>query len=468
MANLSASDINLIKKASTGDTTAFGALITRYQGLVYSLAYMHIGRFADAEDIAQEVFIKAFRHLEQLRQPERFVAWLKQMTANECKMWRRRQHPCLSLEASENTSPHTRQAMQRWREEEKARELHQALQALSARSRLVITLHYLSELSHAEIANLLDLTANAVSQQIHRARQQLRGLLLEQMEDGKLMKKLPESFTQEVLARVSLCPISDSEFVTPTGNAEGTSETQGLALRLGASGPDAVFVTLWMKRDDLAAINPGLARPGETSGLAKAQAYDDLQQTLQAFGIGLKQIVLRLVGANHCLADAEFVHGCTTTTVELRASDALCLARCMQAPVFAEAVLADKANVIEGDVVPNENWGDAKTQEIKLNATHQLGILSNKAYEIGLSPEAMLDTVRYHVDEAAGVVRLWLEALPEKERTLPLESCRSGIDLLFEQARENWQHDLGRDGKHYRAYYAMLGDDARMRIVPAE
>ena len=86
---MQATDSELVQLTHAGDTASFGELVRRYQGLIYGLAYHRIGNFADAQDIAQEAFVKAFRRLDQLDQPERFAAWLKTIAANECRMWLR-------------------------------------------------------------------------------------------------------------------------------------------------------------------------------------------------------------------------------------------------------------------------------------------------------------------------------------------------------------------------------------------
>ncbi len=85
-------DEELVKRALGGEAESFGKLIQRYQGAVQGVAYHLTGSFEDAEDIAQEAFITAYLKLRQLRHPEKFAAWLRQITLNCCKMWIRKRN----------------------------------------------------------------------------------------------------------------------------------------------------------------------------------------------------------------------------------------------------------------------------------------------------------------------------------------------------------------------------------------
>ena len=79
----------LIQKCLSGDAAAFGILVDKYKEGIYALAYTKLGNFHDAQDVTQEVFIKAYEKLGMLRQWDSFYAWLYSITSNTCKMWRR-------------------------------------------------------------------------------------------------------------------------------------------------------------------------------------------------------------------------------------------------------------------------------------------------------------------------------------------------------------------------------------------
>ena len=70
-------DAQLVKMAVEGDARAFEALVGKYQGIVYGYAYHNTGSFADAQDLAQDVLLQAYRKLEDLKDPSRFAGWLR-------------------------------------------------------------------------------------------------------------------------------------------------------------------------------------------------------------------------------------------------------------------------------------------------------------------------------------------------------------------------------------------------------
>ena len=80
-------DGHLIQKCLNVDSTAFGYLVDEYRAGVYAHAYAKLRNFHDAEDIAQEVFIKAYEKLHTLKRWDNFSAWLYSITSNLCKMW---------------------------------------------------------------------------------------------------------------------------------------------------------------------------------------------------------------------------------------------------------------------------------------------------------------------------------------------------------------------------------------------
>jgi RNA polymerase sigma-70 factor (ECF subfamily) len=83
-------DTELVIQALQGDKEAFGKLVDRYQGAVYGLCFHLVGNFADAQDLAQEAFVRAYLDLHQLREPSKFASWLYRVTMNVCKMWLRK------------------------------------------------------------------------------------------------------------------------------------------------------------------------------------------------------------------------------------------------------------------------------------------------------------------------------------------------------------------------------------------
>ncbi len=84
----------VIDKCLNGDAAAFGLLVDKYKAYIYALAYSKLGNFHDAEDITQEVFIKAYTKLRTLKRWDKVLAWLYSITSNLCKdFWRKKIHP---------------------------------------------------------------------------------------------------------------------------------------------------------------------------------------------------------------------------------------------------------------------------------------------------------------------------------------------------------------------------------------
>src|SRR5215210_2017541 len=94
-------DSDLITRAAGGDAAAFQALVERHRSMVYRVAYQFAGNHYDAEDIAQEVFIKVYRSLDRFRQDAQLTSWMYRIVMNACIDYRRRHSPAASAPFSE-------------------------------------------------------------------------------------------------------------------------------------------------------------------------------------------------------------------------------------------------------------------------------------------------------------------------------------------------------------------------------
>ena len=84
-----------VARAWDGDKAAYGALVARYQGHVYGLAYSFVGNWEEAQDIAQETFVRAYCHLHQLEDPARFAPWLRRVAFSIAMSWLKAYRPQL-------------------------------------------------------------------------------------------------------------------------------------------------------------------------------------------------------------------------------------------------------------------------------------------------------------------------------------------------------------------------------------
>jgi RNA polymerase sigma-70 factor (ECF subfamily) len=171
-----------IKQARAGDQVAFGRLVTAYQTPVYNLSYRMLGNASEAEEAAQEAFLRAYMHLRSYDPNRPFRSWLLSIASHYCiDRLRRRRITWLSFEdeiaaperlASDRPRPEA-EVMQQEREEY----IQQLLAALSPTDRAAITLRYWYDYSYEEIAEALNLTVSAVKSRLHRTRRALAKII---------------------------------------------------------------------------------------------------------------------------------------------------------------------------------------------------------------------------------------------------------------------------------------------------
>jgi RNA polymerase sigma-70 factor (ECF subfamily) len=160
----------LARRATGGDGGAFEALIRRYQRRVQGFAYQHLHDPDEAQDVAQEVFVRLYRALARYDEARPFEPWFWKLAANVCLNYARKRVPSPSSEAGE----------ERWGGVPAATsDLEEALADLDPASRLALLLHYYAGLSLEEVAAALGLGIPALKSRMHRARAMLRRALVE-------------------------------------------------------------------------------------------------------------------------------------------------------------------------------------------------------------------------------------------------------------------------------------------------
>ena len=169
--------IMLVERATQGDTTAFGELVTQHWRFVYTICLSQVGHAAEAEDLTQEVFVRVSHDLAGLRAPDKFVPWLRQVTRNVYRMWRRRQRATSApLDAiAELDDP---AAAARLRRSELGEIVRAMLAQVSPISREVLALHYLAGYSEAELALALGVAPATIKSRLQEAREQAKRKLL--------------------------------------------------------------------------------------------------------------------------------------------------------------------------------------------------------------------------------------------------------------------------------------------------
>jgi RNA polymerase sigma-70 factor (ECF subfamily) len=173
-----------IQEAAAGDKEAFARLVENYQAAVYNLAYRMLGNAGDAEDAAQETFLRAYSRLRSYDPARKFSSWLLAIAAHYCIDRLRRRRWTLSLEDIPfgrrfSTGREPEREMER---EEEREEIRRLLERLQPDYRLVVILYYWNDLSCHQIGEVMGLGEGAVKSRLHRARMVLAQGLREKRE----------------------------------------------------------------------------------------------------------------------------------------------------------------------------------------------------------------------------------------------------------------------------------------------
>jgi RNA polymerase sigma factor (sigma-70 family) len=175
------SDTEIIQQILRGGEHGYAILLQRYRARVYSLTLRIIGKREDAEEAAQDAFIRAFRALERFEQRARFSTWLYRITYNVALDYvqRKRKHEVSSLEEeNEEADDSIIPADMRLEHEELRRAVVQALDTLRPEYATVLSLFYLHDQGYDEITEITGLPLGTVKNRLHRARSILRSTVL--------------------------------------------------------------------------------------------------------------------------------------------------------------------------------------------------------------------------------------------------------------------------------------------------
>ncbi len=177
-------DAELIRKSLDGELAAFNTIVWRWQPAIYRFALRFLGDSEDARDVTQKIFIKVYKSLRSLHDPERFSAWIYRIAVNMCKDERKRhrKHEFLPIEnidknasrAHAPSAPDRNSPAERMHREDLQRLLNDALARLPEAQRTVIIMKEFQELKFREIAEILGISENTVKSRMYYGLDALR------------------------------------------------------------------------------------------------------------------------------------------------------------------------------------------------------------------------------------------------------------------------------------------------------
>lgn len=169
-------DVLSVARCLRGDSSAFEAIVRRYERVLFSVAHRMLGNYEDARDATQNAFVRAYEGLDTYDPERRFFSWIYRIAVNECLNARRARRPGEALpdqlEAAEADGP-----FRIVETVELSQSIDVALVRLSEEHRLVVVLRHFAELSYTEISEAIGVPEKTVKSRLFEARQRLGELL---------------------------------------------------------------------------------------------------------------------------------------------------------------------------------------------------------------------------------------------------------------------------------------------------
>jgi RNA polymerase sigma factor (sigma-70 family) len=196
----------LVLRAQRGDVEAFAVLVRRYQGMAVGYAYAQLGDFHLAEDAAQEAFIDAYQLIGDLRVADAFPGWLKRIVFKHSDRLTRRSPEQVALEKVDEPLAAEADTIAALERAEGQRQVREAIAALPAAQRQVVSLFYIQRHSQSEIAAFLEVPLTTVKKRLHDARRKLREGMLDMVSETLRENGPDELFSQKIIAGLRARP----------------------------------------------------------------------------------------------------------------------------------------------------------------------------------------------------------------------------------------------------------------------
>jgi RNA polymerase sigma-70 factor (ECF subfamily) len=179
-------EAKLIARSLKQDSDAFGQLVEQYATVIVNLAYRMVGDRTEAEDLAQETFVAAFKALPKFRAESKFSTWLYRIAANKCKDWLRAKRPGQGVQdvdvdevLDEGVVAEERTPERLLSQQQVAAQLDRAIQRLPPLYREAFVLKHVEGLSYEEMQEIVGVNADTLKMRVYKGRLQLSRELAE-------------------------------------------------------------------------------------------------------------------------------------------------------------------------------------------------------------------------------------------------------------------------------------------------
>ncbi|MDP6040009.1 MAG: DUF151 domain-containing protein, partial [Candidatus Latescibacteria bacterium] len=305
-------DAEYVQQTLRGNTQAFGYLVDRHKNAVYGAAFAQLGDFSDAQDIAQEAFLIAYRKLFSLKHPARFSNWLYSIVRNLCYDHLRTQKITQTLD--ENQQSHVSNPSEEHDRRTLHRRVQKAINTLSKIHRETITLHYIQGYTLREISNFLSVPTGTIKRRLSDARHQLKQEMIDMVRDMFDAHQLPANFHKVV--------VDDVDEIAKTERAKLYVRDQNKhGFTIEVVGHQHLYI-------DLKLAKRSLPRP---------MTYDFMRDICTAFRIELSRVNLTQDNANLI-----FLRGKKQLEISTSPGYALALALEFDTPVYSDKALLKK------------------------------------------------------------------------------------------------------------------------------
>jgi RNA polymerase sigma-70 factor, ECF subfamily len=171
-------DAECVRRVQQGDTDSFEVLVRRHQKAIFNLGYRLLGNYDEAAEVAQEVFLSAFKSIHQFRGDASFSTWLYRIGLNHASTRRKslsstQQHH-IPLDGTEVIADGAVDPAKNFEHKEIQQRVQQALNSLDPEDARIVLLRDLQDIPYEDVAEILDIPVGTVKSRLHRARQALR------------------------------------------------------------------------------------------------------------------------------------------------------------------------------------------------------------------------------------------------------------------------------------------------------